>query len=59
MGLEALAKAEKKASQSQKGLEPVSSANAADAVPLELLGLAHLQVNSVTPPLHFASASQH
>ena len=58
-GSEAFAKVEKKAPPSQPGLEPGSSAYAADALPLELLGPAHVQISSVTPSHHFASASQH
>ena len=59
MGSEALAKVEKKAPSSQPGLEPGSSAYMTDALPLELLGPAHVQISSVTPSHHFASASQH
>ena len=58
-GSEAFAKVEKKAPPSQPGLEPGSLAYAIDALPLELLGPAHVQISSVTPSHHFASASQH
>ena len=58
-GSEAFAKVEKKAPPSQPGLEPGSSAYAADALPFELLGPAHVQISSVTPSHHFASPSQH
>ena len=58
-GSEAFAKVEKKAPPSQPGLEPRSSAYAADAHPLELLGPAHVHISSVTPSHPFASASQH
>ena len=58
-GSEAFAKVEKKVPLSQPGLEPGSSAYTADALPLELLGPAHVQISPVTPSLHFASASQH
>ena len=58
-GSEAFAKGEKKAPSSQPGLEPVSSAYAADALPLERLGPAHVQISSVTASHRFASASQH
>ena len=55
MGSEALAKVEKKAPPSQPGLEPGSPANMTDALPLELLGPAQVQNNSVHhlthPPL--------
>ena len=47
MGSEALAKVEKKAPPSQPGLEPGSSAYMTDALPLPLLGSAHVQIGSV------------
>ena len=58
-GSEAFANVEKKAPLSQPGLQPGSSAYATDALPLELLGPAHLQIRSVTPSHYFVFASQH
>ena len=58
-GSEAFVKVEKKAPLSQPGLELGSSAYATDALPLELLGPAHVQISLVMPSPHLASASQH
>ena len=58
-GSEAFAKVEKKAPLSQPGLEPGSSTYTTDALPLELLGPAHVQISSIPQSLHFAFASQH
>ena len=45
----------KQALLSQQGLEAGFSAYATEAIPLELLGPAKVQISSVTPSHHFAS----
>ena len=48
-GKRSICESGKEAPLSQPGLEPGSSACATDALPLEILGPAHIQISSVSP----------